>query len=526
MGQAIGIDFGTTNTVVSYKNKRGNLHPLKYNGNILIPSVIYFKTKDTYLIGYPARNYQLNSADACVANFKSKLGRKGYFYDVTAANGDKFKLAPRRAVKLFLGKIISDVQQKFFEEFETTDKGSIDCVVITVPAKFNPTEIESIKKAASEATNLKVRAVFEPTAAAVAAIEEDGEEVNKVLIYDLGGGTFDVSLIQRDSERNKFKPVLTPDGDKKLGGNLFTDMLAEKLMTWANEEYGTEFRMDLDSFDEEEYGITETEHKQNLNAIKEAANKVKEELSDTEETEATFNFFTSKDNSEETLFTVTRKEFEKIIKKKVLETVDKTYKTIHSPEAEALDEIDKIVLAGGSSKIPLIKNLLTEKLDREVECSDEVSTLISRGAAILAQDIDKLDNIEQKTSFQIGVAATEGLNFGKFQMIIPENIALPYANSRDFKLAQDNQRGLDISYYEYDVKNFPKAKRTDGEGFQEIDVLHIDLPEGLQKDNTIVRVTFDVKKDGSLNLSAEILDNDGNKIGSGELSVDKESDLL
>ena len=522
MGQAIGIDFGTTNTVVSYKNKRGNLHPLKYNGEILIPSVIYFKTKDAYFIGNAARNYQATYPDACVANFKSKLGDKSFYYNVTAVNGDKFRLIPRRAVKLFLTKIISDVEQKLFEEFGT-DEGVIDRVVITVPAKFNPTEIEAIKKAAGDALNLKVRAVFEPTAAAIAAMQEDGEEVNKVLIYDLGGGTFDVSLIQRDSERNKFKHVLPADGDKNLGGNLFTEMLAEKLLTWANEEYGTEFKMDY--FDED-YGITETQHKQNLIAIRREANRIKEELSDAEEEDATFNFWTSEDNSEDAEFNVTRKEFEKLIKKKVLETVNKTYKTVNSPQAEAIDEIDKIVLAGGSSKIPLIKNLLIEKLDREVECSDEVSTLISRGAAILAQNIEQLDNIEQVTSFQIGVAATEGLNFGKFQMIIPENVALPYDNSRDFKLAQDNQRGLDIFCYEYDVKNFPKAKRTDGEGFQEIDVLHINLPEGLQRDNTTVRVTFAVEKDGSLDLSAEILDNNGNKIDSGELHVDKESDLL
>ena len=147
--------------------------------------------------------------------------------------------------------------------------------------------------------------------------------------------------------------------------------------------------------------------------------------------------------------------------------------------------------------------MLSEKLDREVECSDEVSTLISRGAAILAQDMNQLDDIEQVTSFQIGVSATEGLNYGKFQMIIPENVSLPYTNTRDFRLAQDNQRGLDIAYYEYDIKKYPKATRTDSDGFQEIDVLHIELPEGLKKNNTTVRVTFAAEADGSLNLSAE-----------------------
>lgn len=522
MGQAIGIDFGTTNTVVSYKNKRGNLKQLDYNGHILIPSVIYFKTKDNYLIGYSARNNLATNPAACVENFKSKLGERGFSYKVKAENGDAITILPRRAVKLFLSKIINDIEQKLFDEFGT-DNGVIDRVVITVPAKFNPTEIESIKKAAGDALNLKVRAVFEPTAAAVAAMEEDGEAVNKVLIYDLGGGTFDVSFIQRNSEKNKFKNVVSPDGDKKLGGNLFTELLAEKLLDWANEEYGTEFKM---NYFDEDYGISELHYKQNLIAVRREANRVKEELSEVEVTNANFNFWTSEDNSEDADIPVTRKEFEKIIKKKVVETVNKTYEAVTSPQAAAIGEIDKIVLAGGSSKIPLIKDLLSEKLDREVECSDEVSTLISRGAAILAQDMNQLDDIEQVTSFQIGISATEGLNYGKFQMIIPENVSLPYTNTRDFRLAQDNQRGLDIAYYEYDIKKYPKATRTENDGFQEIDVLHIELPEGLKKNNTTVRVTFAAEADGSLNLSAEILDGNGNKIDSGKLHVDKESDLL
>ena len=397
MGQAIGIDFGTTNTIVSYK-WHGRLRTFRSFDvgidEIFIPNLICFETRDKYFIGERAIARQLCFPDPCVANFSSKLDDKDFFYKVKAVNGDEFKLTPRMAVKLFLSKIIIVINEFLRRE------GVIDRVVIAVPPTFKPIEIDSIKKVASNlsnALNLKVRVVFAPIAEAVAAMEEDRENVNKVLIYHLDDATFDVSLIQRDSERNKFKHVLPADGDKNLGGNLFTEMLAEKLLTWANEEYGTEFKMDY--FDRESHHMIHT--------IRQEANRIKEELSDTEEEDTAFSFYTSKDNLEEVKFSVTRKEFEKLIKKKVLETVNKTYKMILSPQAQVIGGIDKIVLVGSSSNIPLIKNLLSEKLNREIKCSDEVSTLASRGAAILAQDIkrlddiDQLDDIEQVTGFKI-----------------------------------------------------------------------------------------------------------------------------
>lgn len=531
MGKAIGIDFGTTNTVVSYMNKNGHLRQLDYQGETLIPSIIYFKTKDEYVIGYPAKNASKTSPSACVDSFKTKLGADKFTYKITAKNSDTFRLTPKKAVMLFLNKVIKDVEQKLVQDFGT-DEGVIDRVVITVPAKFNSKEIEAIKNAASDSLNLgnnKIRAVFEPTAAAIAAQEEEGGEINKVLIYDLGGGTFDVSLIQRYGEKNRFRSVLPADGNKELGGNLLTEMLANKLMQWANEEYGTEFTMDLRDYDSEEHGITKEQYEQNISKVKSAAEDVKIELSDSEETTADFNFWISKDESENASISVTRKELEKIIKKKIDETVEITYKMIHAPAAEALNGIDKIVLAGGSSKIPIIKDFLVKKLNRDdISCSEEVSTLISRGAAILAQDISKLDDIEQVTNFQIGIAATEGMHFDKFQMIIPENVKLPYKNSRDFSLAYDGQQRLDVAYYEYDVGKYPKSKSIDEEGFQQIDVLRVSLPEGLKKSDTVVKITFNANVDGSLDLSAEIFDKNGKKIdvAGGALHVDKESDLI
>ena len=163
----------------------------------------------------------------------------------------------------------------------------------------------------------------------------------------------------------------------------------------------------------------------------------------------------------------------------------------------------------------------------KVVYSDDVSTLISRGAAVMAKSLQDINNLtEQITNVQLGVAATEGVQYGKFQMIIPENEPLPCSKTRKFNLVQDGQRRLEVIYYERDIKNYPNAVRIDDEGINEIDTLIIDnLPAGLKKDNTVIEVKFTAQKDGSLDIDVDIKDLKGNSIKHGDLSIAKESDL-
>ena len=186
------------------------------------------------------------------------------------------------------------------------------------------------------------------------------------------------------------------------------------------------------------------------------------------------------------------------------------------------------MLAGGSSNIPLVKEMLEEKLSRnDVVYCDDVSTLISRGAAVMANKAQEMSNMTmQITNVQLGIAATEGVQYGKFQVIIPENELLPCTKYRNFNLSQDGQRRLDIVYYERDIKNYPNAIRIDDNGINEIDTLIIDnLPSGLKKDEVIVEVKFTAQSDGSLDINVNIKDNNGDSIKQGELLIVKESDL-
>lgn len=529
MGKEIGIDFGTTNTVVSYVNKKGRLRQLRFDGSTLIPSVVYFKTKNEPIIGKKAKKLmELNKNQAGIASFKPKIGDKDFKYEVVAENGDEFKIKPRKVATIFLQAIIKSIQDKLVLEFGAIE-GCIDKTVLTVPAKFSSTDKESTRKAAKAAGFDMTKLAAEPTAAAIAYKsdlgDDNGDDDNDaILVYDFGGGTFDVSVIQR--QRGTFREIAT-GGDKELGGNKLTSKLEELLLEKINDKYKLDMPLDEEEFFEDDNGINEEQYKKNISSIHDAANTIKEDLSDEESVMQPINILLPGDKNEVFETEVKREELEDCIRDDIEHSVEITKKIIE--EAKAKDvEIGQIVLAGGSSNIPMVKEMLDEQLQQEnIVYSDDVSTMISRGAAILAQKLDNIDDVTQQlTNVQLGVAATEGMQFKKFQVIIPENTPLPCRRKRTFSLAKDGQRRLEIAYYEYDVKNYPGAVRVDEDGISEVDTLIIDnLPPDLDRDNTNVVVEFIAQKDGSLDINVDIEDKAGNKMKSDSLSISKGSDL-
>ena len=528
MGKEIGIDFGTTNTVVSYVNKKGSLRQLKYDRKEIIPTIIYFKTEDEYYVGQKANDLlRANKNQAGVTNFKPIIGEKTKI-EIVPEEGEPFTMRPRKLAQLFLNKIVGGMQEKLFKEFGPID-GCIDTAVITVPAKFNSTEKENIRKAAKDAGLRMAKLAAEPTAAAIAyqndlGIEEGEDSKNAVLVYDFGGGTFDVSVICKDN--GKFREIAT-DGDKELGGSNLTARIAENLLEAVNDEYGMELPFDPEEFDEDYHEMPHATYVKNMIEINSAANNIKETLSDAEHVIQDCTIIDTEGETQNYTFNYGRKEIEKIIKADIKHTVDITSNAITEAKNQGVN-ISQVVLAGGSSNIPLVKELLEKEVSLEnVVYSEDVSTLISRGAAVLAGKVQSLSDVtSQITNAQLGIAATEGIQYGKFQMIIPANAKLPCSGTRNFNLTNDGQTRLDITYYEYDVKNYPHAVRVDEQGMNEIDTLIIDnLPEGLKKDEVVVEVTFTAEADGSLDISAEVKDTQGNSIQAGEMSIAKESDL-
>ena len=526
MGTAIGLDFGTTNSVVSYTDPKGKLKTFKVNGSAAIPSVIYFNSKEDYVIGTKAINLCKNRPTAGISSFKTKLNEGDETIILHLDGGVEFKIRPKAAVKYFLNSLIGMVKEYLIKRFGVED-GMIDRAVITVPAKFKDTAINAIKSAAASAMQLKVgqiKLVYEPTAAAVADLQEEDSDASRLLIYDFGGGTFDVSVIKK--ENGIFKQIIT-DGDPVCGGDNLTNILAQYLLNCANDEYDMELPWDPDDFEEDLHEITREKYDRNILMVKRDAEEIKKELSESMEATASFPFYT-KEKSEDYIGEISRKDFEKEIRKKINHTVDITKKVVESEETKAIGGIDKIILAGGSSQIPLIREVLQDKLGRfEINSSENVETLISRGAAILARDIEKIEKVtSQKTTVQLGVASTAGMQYGSFETIIDIGRELPCKGYHDFKLMNDDQQSLKIAYYERDISNYPRARQIGDDGINQVDILTIDLPQGLKKSDTIVRVQFNVDKDASLELSAKVIGGDGQTVSEETMKISRDSDLI
>ena len=524
MGKEIGIDFGTTNTVISYVNKSGRIRALRYDKSEIIPSVIYFRDAEEYFIGSTAKKLLAQNPSAGMANFKTSIG-DSQRHEIITDSGEKISLRARDAAKLFLNKVVQGIESKLVKEFGAA-VGCIDRAVITVPANFSSTEKGATKFAAKTAGLENIKLAAEPTAAAVAyenSRNTDDDEI--ILVYDFGGGTFDVSVIQKVN--GTFEEITT-GGDKHLGGNLLTEKISAKILIAVNEKFSTDFPADEDDFDEEIHKISAADYRLNMSEIWRTANLVKEDLSDSDNAAEFFNVALPDGKSETFEFSFTRDELEKLIGDEINRTVEITLRTIDNAKEKGVEKIARIVLAGGSSNIPLVKKTLEERLQsQDIIFSDDVSTLISRGATLLSKRYAEMDTLTKPvTTVQMGITAAEGLEFEKFQLIIPEDEPLPCTKKRTFKLSRDNQRRLEIDYYERDIKNYPAAKYGYDKGVEQIDSLIIDnLPPNLKADEIQVEVTFTAQVDGSLDIGVELKNLNGEKISQGDVTFSKRSDL-
>ena len=526
MGKEIGIDLGTTNTVVSYTNAKGKLRQLRYEQNEIIPSVIYFRSQSEYFIGKKAKQHLKENPKAGIANFKTAIGDNGR-HEIIPEDGKKFAKRSREFAQLFLNKIVIGLENKLLKEFGAIE-GCIDRAVITVPANFSSTEKGNTKYAARAAGLNDVKLAAEPTAAAIAYEDSQGEENSDsvILVYDFGGGTFDVSVIRRN--KGAFEEITT-GGDKHLGGNNLTDILAKEILNRINEDYGVDFPFYEEDFDEEEHGISLIDYKLNMSEIWEKANFIKEELSENANVSRDLNILLPDGINSLVEVDFSREELENYLKKYIDKTVDITEQTIKRAKDEhGIEKIDQVVLAGGSSNIPLVKKTLEERLqNQDIVFCDDVSTLISRGAAVLAKRYTEMENLSKAvTAVQMGIVATEGVQFGKFQVIIPEDEPLPCTQKKIFYLSKDNLRKFEIKYYERDIKDYPNAIFSRDPGIEEIDSVVIEnLPPNLKAADVQVEVEFNAQKDGSLDIKVELKDGKGNKIQSENMSVEKKSDL-
>jgi len=435
-------------------------------------------------------------------NYKSR--------DSTKASGHEITIKPKEASKKLLAHI-KEVSEAHLNEV-------IQKAVITVPANFNPAQVALVKSAGEEAGFSEVAIQKEPVAVGFAyAMEEEGDKT--ILIYDFGGGTFDVSFLRiKDGNID----VIATDGDNTLGGRDVTDKLKEFVFDKILDDYE-----ELDMFDKQSSNLSQKDYSMNFSKITNEAERVKIELSEYEEVTLSIanliNFDGSSFNIE---FTITRKEFEAEtaeIRKKSMDIV----KNMISSSGIDLSEIDEIVMAGGTSSIPSIRDSLKDQLGIEPKKSIDTSVVISQGAAVEAiRRFSDARSIQDKIIYNDTALHDFGIGVKdfNFDLLIPKGSNLPISETKDYTTQKDNQETIELKVFQR-KSTYPNVKKTHSKGIDFVDEIVIEgIPPSKVNDLTI-RVTFELTKDDSLEVVVKILDDNGLEKRSESINVSRASNV-
>lgn len=444
MGKVIGIDLGTTNSVVSYMGKNGPEIILNRMGDRILPSLIAFTKSNEVLIGNPAKSQMVLNPNT-VHSVKRLMGKKfsevepylyKFQYNIIEDTGDKIKIKVED--KLYSPEEISSmILRQLTESAEEKLKGKIEGAILTVPAYFNDSQRQATRDA-GEIAGLKVlRIINEPTAAAL-AFSLKLKKSSKVLVYDFGGGTIDISVLELENDVIK---VLATAGDINIGGDDFDNMLTEKLVREINDEY----KVDLFS------------DKLALQRIREEAEKAKKELSTLDEYEINLPFLAESSSGPISFLRIlTKSEFENIIAEKVEDTMKICSMALRFSGLEVKD-INEILLVGGTTRIPYIQKQLKEFFNKEPNKRVNPDEIVALGAAVQgsiakgeSRDILLVDVI----AISLGVKTLGDV----FTKIIKSNTTIPTSKSMVFTTAEDNQTEVEIDVSQGENKKAEKNK--------------------------------------------------------------------
>ena len=458
MSKIIGIDLGTTNSCVSVLENGSPVIIPSAEGNRTVPSVVAFKD-GRRLIGESAKRQAVVNKET-IFSIKSKMGSTRR----TTLGGKKY--TPQEISAMILQSLKQQAEAYLGEE--------VTRAVITVPAYFTDAQRQATKDAGRIAGLRVERIINEPTAAALAYGLDKQKENQTVLVYDLGGGTFDVSILELGD--GVFQ-VLSTAGDNKLGGDNFDDVLSKHLASRFKKETGIDVSKD----------------KTVMRRITETAEKVKKELSTLKESYVSLPFLTAKDGVPYHLeTTITREEFNKLTKKLVEKTRGPLLEAIDESGLD-LDEIDKVILVGGSTRIPAVVDLVKEVTDKEPFKGVNPDEVVAMGAAVqagvLSGDVDDVVLVDV-TSLSLGIKTADGL----FTPIIPRNTPIPATGSKLFTTVKDNQTLVTLH-----VLQGERRLAEDNKLLGKVQLTDIIPAKGGVPD---IEVTFKIDRNGIVSVSA------------------------
>ncbi len=460
MAKTIGIDLGTTNSVVAVMEGGKPTVIANAEGARTTPSIVGFSKTGERLVGQLAKRQAILNPDKTVASIKRHMGE-----DYKVKIDDK-NYTPQEISSMILRKLADDASSYLGEK--------VTSAVITVPAYFNDAQRQATKDAGKIAGLDVLRIVNEPTAAALAyGLEKEKPE--KVLVFDLGGGTFDVSILEIGDGVHE---VLSTSGDTHLGGDDFD----EKVMNWLCDEFKKSEGIDLRS------------DKQAMQRIKEAAEKAKCELSSVVETNINLPFITADANGPKHLdISLTRAKFEDLSH----DLLDRCKKPVEQAIKDAglnKGDIDEVVLVGGSTRIPAVQALVKDYTGKEPNQSVNPDEVVAVGAAVQAgvlagevKDIVLLD----VTPLTLGIETLGGV----LTALVPRNTTIPVSKSQVFSTAENNQTAVDIHVLQGER---PMAKDNKSLGMFRLDGIPPAM-RGLPQ----IEVSFDIDANGIVNVSAK-----------------------
>ncbi|MBA3312588.1 MAG: molecular chaperone DnaK [Planctomycetota bacterium] len=478
----IGIDLGTTNSVVSVMEGGEVKVIANQEGNRITPSVVSFTDKGEILVGEPAKRQSVINPKNTVYSIKRFMGRrhseveseeKMVPYEVIGG-GDEYVKVRAGGKEYTPSEISAMTLRKLKEAAESYLGHKVNKAVITVPAYFNDAQRQATKDAGQIAGLEVSRIINEPTAAALAyGLEKKKDE--KIVVFDLGGGTFDVSVLEVGDE---LVEVLSTNGDTHLGGDDFDEVLINHIADKFQKEQGVDLRKDAMA----------------LQRLREAAEKAKKELSSAQQTDINLPFIIADATGAKHLqMAISRSEFERL--------VDKFIERLKGPVQNALKdaglkpgEIDEVVLVGGSTRVPRVQEMVKSLFNKEPHKGVNPDEVVSIGAAIqggiLAGDVKNVVLLDV-TPLSLGIE-TEG---GIMTVLVERNTTIPVTKTETFSTAADNQTAVTVRVFQGERK-----MANDNRLLSQFNLEGLPpAPRGIPQ----IEVTFDIDVNGILHVSAK-----------------------